>query len=163
MNIDLVPIGIVKNNITDLKREDRQTVVSEIIINDDLKQALDQIERFSHIIVIYWMHKTSQPQRSITKVHPRGDQDLPLVGIFGTRSPARTNPIGIATVKLLEHRGNVLKVRGLDAVNGTPVLDIKPHIPGSDSPGGAKTPEWLTTNTLCKHLSLSPIEDTEHL
>ena len=150
MNIEVVPIGFVKNNITDLKREDRQTVVSEIIIHDDLKEALDQIEGFSHIIVLYWMHKTSQQQRSITKVHPRGDDRLPLVGVFGTRSPARANPIGLATVRLLEHRGNILKVMGLDAVNETPVLDIKPHIPGSDSPAGATVPEWIASNTLCK-------------
>lgn len=163
MNIDLVPIGIVKNNITDLKREDRQTIVSEIIIKDDLQEALDQIEGFSHIIIIYWMHKTSQLQRSVTKVHPRGDQDLPIVGVFGTRSPARPNPIGIATAKLLEHRGNVLKVMGLDAVKGTPVLDIKPHIPGYDFPDGATVPEWMTNSTLCKHHSLSPIEDPKHL
>ncbi|MCJ7792348.1 MAG: TrmO family methyltransferase, partial [Dehalococcoidia bacterium] len=54
------------------------------------------------------------------------------------------NPIGIATVKLLECRGNILKVIGLDAIDGTPVLDIKPHIPGSDSPTPARIPGWLT-------------------
>jgi tRNA-Thr(GGU) m(6)t(6)A37 methyltransferase TsaA len=77
-------------------------------------------------------------------VHPKRNQNLPLVGVFATRSPVRPNPMGMATVKLLEHRDNVLKVIGLDAIDGTPVLDIKPYIPGSDSPAAARTPDWLS-------------------
>jgi tRNA-Thr(GGU) m(6)t(6)A37 methyltransferase TsaA len=144
MEINLTPIGIVKNAATEPKREDGQTITSEIIVNEDFNEALSGIEEFSHIIVIYWMHKTSSSERSVTKVHPKRNPNLPLVGVFATRSPARPNPIGIATVKLLEHRDNILKVIGLDAIDGTPVLDIKPHIPGSDSPAAAKTPDWLT-------------------
>lgn len=145
MEINLAPIGFIKNGITEPKREDWQTITSEIIINEDLKEALSRIEEFSHLIVIYWMHKLAPSQRSVTKVHPKGNQNLPLVGVFASRSPARPNPIGITTVKLLEHRDNVLKVIGLDAIDGTPVLDIKPHIPGSDSPVKAKTPRWIKT------------------
>jgi tRNA-Thr(GGU) m(6)t(6)A37 methyltransferase TsaA len=144
MEMNLTPIGFVKNSITEPKREDWQTVTSEIIINDDLKEALIRIEEFSHLIVIYWMHKLAPSQRSVMKVHPKGDQKLPLVGVFASRSPARPNPVGITTVKLLEHRDNVLKVIGLDAIDGTPVLDIKPFIPGHDSPNEFKTPGWLT-------------------
>ncbi len=145
MEINLTPIGIVKNSITEPKREDWQTVTSEIIINDDLKEALSRIEEFSHLIIIYWMHKLAPSQHSVTKVHPKGNQNLPPVGVFASRSPARPNPIGITTVKLLERRDNVLKVIGLDAIDGTPVLDIKPFIPGHDSPNEFKTPGWLTT------------------
>jgi tRNA-Thr(GGU) m(6)t(6)A37 methyltransferase TsaA len=144
MEINLTPIGFVKNAVTEPKKEDWQTLTSEIIVNEDFKEALSGIDEFSHIIVIYWMHRTSPAERSIMKVHPKRNPNLPLVGIFATRSPARPNPIGIATVRLLECRDNVLKVIGLDAVDGTPVLDIKPHIPGSDSPTDAKTPSWLT-------------------
>jgi len=144
MEINLRPIGFVKNAVTEPKREDWQSITSEIIVNEDLKEALSGIDEFSHIIVIYWMHRTSPAERSIMKVHPKRNQNLPLVGVFVTRSPARPNPIGIATVKLLECRDNVLKVIGLDAIDGTPVLDIKPHIPGADSPTAAKTPGWLT-------------------
>ena len=151
MNMSLTPIGVVKNDIKAARRHEWQTVVSELVLNEGLKEALDQIEKFSHIIVLYWMHKTSQSQRSVMKVHPRGKQSLPLVGVFATRSPARPNPIGVATVKLLEHHDNVLKVSGLDAVDGTPVLDIKPYIPGYDSPTEAKTPDWITVDILCKH------------
>jgi tRNA-Thr(GGU) m(6)t(6)A37 methyltransferase TsaA len=144
MEINLTPIGFVRNAITEPKGEDWQTITSEIIVNEDFKDALSGIDEFSHIIVIFWMHRTSPAERSIMKVHPKRNQNLPLVGVFATRSPARPNPIGIATVKLVECRENVLKVIGLDAVDGTPVLDIKPHIPGADSPATAKIPGWLT-------------------
>ena len=144
MDISLTPIGVVRNTIKEPGRYEQQTAVSEIIVSEDLKEALDRIEEFSHIIILYWMHKISPSRRSVLKVHPRGRQDLPLVGVLSSRSPARPNPIGIATVKLLEHRDNVLKVTGLDAVDGTPVLDIKPYIPGYDSPAKAETPNWIT-------------------
>ena len=143
MKINLQPIGIVKNNITELKGRNRKEIVSEIIINKDLIEALHKIDDFSHIIVIYWMHKLPPSQRSVIKVHPRGNKDLPLVGVFASRSPARPNPLGITTVKLLERRDNILKVSGLDAINGTPVLDIKPYLPDHDYTSEIKTPGWL--------------------
>jgi len=143
MDISLTPIGIVKNTIKEPGKYGQQTAVSEIIVNEDLKEALDHIEEFSHIIVLYWMHKVTPSRRLTMKVHPMGRQDLPLVGVLSSRSPARPNPIGVVTVKLLEHRDNVLKVTGLDAVDGTPVLDIKPYIPGYDSPAKAETPSWI--------------------
>jgi tRNA-Thr(GGU) m(6)t(6)A37 methyltransferase TsaA len=144
MKMHLTPIGFVKNNIAEPKREDWETITSDIIINEDLKEALSRIDEFSHIIVIYWMHKLPPSQRAVIKVHPKGNQNLPLVGVFASRSPARPNPIGITTVKLLERRDNVLKVTGLDAVDGTPVLDIKPYIPEQDPTSEIKTPGWLT-------------------
>ena len=143
MEMNLKPIGVVKNSVTEPKTEDWRSVVSEIIVNEDLKEALSGIDDFSHIIVLYWMHNIPDSERSITKVHPKRNQNLPLIGVFATRSPARPNPIGMSIVKLLEHRDNILKVVGLDAIDGTPVLDIKPHIPGSDSPTTVKTPGWL--------------------
>jgi len=144
VEINLTPIGFVRNSIKEPGIEDWRTVTSEIIIEENLKEALSRIDEFSHIIVIYWMHKLSPSQRAIIKVHPKANQNLPLVGVFASRSPARPNPIGVTTVKLLERRDNVLKVTGLDAINGTPVLDIKPYLPGDDSSTEAKTPGWLT-------------------
>ncbi len=143
MEINLKPIGFVKNAVTEPRRDDSQAVISQIIINEDLKEALNGIDGFSHIVVIYWMHKTPSSERSVTKVHPKRNQNLPLVGVFATRSPVRPNPIGMSTVRLLEHRDNVVKVIGLDAIDGTPVLDIKPHIPGADSPTEVRIPDWL--------------------
>jgi tRNA-Thr(GGU) m(6)t(6)A37 methyltransferase TsaA len=144
MEINLKPVGYVKNAVTEPKSEDWQSITSQIIVNEGLKEALIGIDEFSHIIVIYWMHRTPASERSVMKVHPQRNQNLPIIGVFATRSPARPNPIGIATVKLLECRDNILKVIGLDAIDGTPVLDIKPHIPGLDSPSPARIPGWVT-------------------
>ncbi len=144
MKIELKPIGIVKNNITAQTREEWDKVTSEVILNEELNGALSQIDEFSHLIIIYWMHKISPRQRSTMKVHPKNNQNLPLVGVLASRSPVRPNPIGITTVKLLQRHHNVLKVIGLDAIDGTPVLDIKPHIPRYDCPTEVKVPKWTT-------------------
>ncbi len=143
MDMKTQAIGIVRNNVKESKDDDWTTVVSEIVINKKYEQALDQIDGFSHILVIYWMNRVTPGKRLKLKVHPKRRKDLPLVGVFATRSPARPNPIGLTTVQVLERSGNVLKVTGLDAIDGTPVLDIKPYIPGYDSPTRAKTPAWI--------------------
>ncbi|MPN59153.1 hypothetical protein SDC9_206873 [bioreactor metagenome] len=75
-------------------------------------------------------------------MHPRGRKDLPLVGLFATRSPARPNPIGISVVRLIKVDKNLLTVRGLDAIDGTPVLDVKPYLPQNDRIENPVIPEW---------------------
>ena len=142
--MNLRVIGIVRNEIKQPVRQDWGKVVSDIVVDGSLTEALDGLEEFSHIIIIYWMHRVASTSQPPTKVHPRGRQELPLVGLFASRAPHRPNPVGIATVRLLQHQGNILKVEGLDAIDGTPVLDIKPHIPGYDSVADAKVPPWVT-------------------
>jgi tRNA-Thr(GGU) m(6)t(6)A37 methyltransferase TsaA len=139
--IKLKAIGIVRNEIKEPTRQESQEVVSQIVIDSDLTEALDDLDQFSHIIVLYWIHCSRRP--SPIKVHPRGNPERALTGVFATRSPSRPNPIGKATVRLLERKGNTLKVQGLDAINGSPVLDIKPYIPGYDSVDNARTPSWM--------------------
>ena len=142
-------IGTVRSEFNNLHRKengektDFDGLVSEIIIDPDLSEALDGLDGFSHIIVIYWIHR-HRPGRAPTRVHPRGDQSKPLMGLFATRSPHRPNPIGKATVRLLQRQDNHLIVEGLDAIDGTPVLDIKPYIPGYDSAEDARVPPWMT-------------------
>jgi endonuclease-3 related protein len=139
----LKAIGTVRNEITQPRQRDWAEVISEIVVNSRLTQALDGLDGFSHIIVLFWMHRLA-PGTVPLKVYPRGRADLPLVGLFATRSPQRPNPVGETTVRLLERRGNILRVRGLDAVDGTPVVDIKPYIPGRcDSVARAKVPSWV--------------------
>jgi len=128
-DIVIKPIGEVRNNINLPLREGWEEVVSELILDANLEEAIEGLEQFSHIIVVFWMHKVPPERGTPTKVHPRGRQDLPLVGLFATRAPYRPNPVGVTIVRLLERQGNVLKVKGLDAVNGTPVIDIKPYLP----------------------------------
>lgn len=139
--ITLKAIGIVKNEIKEPTHQYSDNIVSEIIIDNSLVEALDNLDEFSHIIVLYWIHRSRRP--APMKVHPRGDLERGLRGVFSTRSPSRPNPIGKATVRLLERKGNVLKVRGLDAINGSPVLDIKPYIPGYDSVDDGRAPSWM--------------------
>ena len=120
------PIGTVHSPIKERGFRDFRDTVSTIVVEDEFAEALDGIEAYSHITVLFWFHLSEKP--STLKVHPRGDPRNPLRGIFATCSPVRPNPIGMTVVRLLERRGNELRVRGLDAIDGTPVLDIKPHI-----------------------------------
>lgn len=120
--------------------------MSRIEIDPALTEALDNLDEFSHIIVLYWMDRLAAEPLPM-KVHPRHDPERPLVGLFATRSPKRPNPIGETTVKLLKREGNVLAVSGLDAFDGTPVIDIKPYLPGHDSAADARTPPWLKSHS----------------
>lgn len=136
------PIGWVQNEITSPMRDGWEAVTSSIVLNADLAEATAGLEEFSHIFVVFWMHEVEPWTEGHLRVHPRGRQDLPLVGLFASRSPRRPNPIGLSAVELLECRGNILKVKGLDAMNGTPVLDVKPYLP-RDLVANAGWPAWV--------------------
>ena len=146
-NMTLMPIGYVRSPIKEPTHErlNLKEIISEIVINENLTEALNGIEGFSHIIVLYWMHRTTRITSATQhlKGHPMGRTDVPEQGIFALRTPHRPNPIGKSTVRLLERRGNILKIQGLDAIDGTPVIDIKPYIPGYDSAKDARTPDWI--------------------
>ena len=144
-SMTLKAIGIVRSEIKQTSRQDCREIVSDIVIDGSLAEALDNLDDFSHIIVLYWMHQVPALSQVPAKVHPRGRYELPLVGLFATRAPYRPNPIGKATVRLLQRRGNILKVEGLDAIDGTPVIDIKPYIPKYDSVTDSKVPSWITS------------------
>jgi len=138
--VELKSIGFVKTKAGREEVRDRKSI-SEIILRGDLSEATDGIEDFSHLFVIFWMHEITEEERKTTKVHPRGRMDMPLLGVFATRTPHRPNPIGLTLVELLKVEGNVITVRGLDAFNGTPVLDIKPF-DYWDTTEEARVPEW---------------------
>jgi tRNA-Thr(GGU) m(6)t(6)A37 methyltransferase TsaA len=124
-------------------RESRR-VISELVIDSDLAGITDGLEDFSHILVLYWAHRVDKDGRSITKAHPIGRKDLPLVGIFATCSPARPNPVCAMVVRLLECKGNVLRVQGLDAIDGSPLIDIKPYNPSYYAAEDVKVADWMT-------------------
>ena len=134
-------IGVVRSRVkkTPAEQDWWEELISEIVIDSSLSEALDGLEGFSHIIVLYWMHKVALDEVPL-KVHPKGRKELSPVGLFASRAPHRPNRIGKATVKLLQRQGNILRVKGLDALDGTPVLDIKPYIPGYDSVNDAEVP-----------------------
>ena len=140
--IVLKPIGVVRTTAVGDEVKDK-TRTSQVIIRKELTTALEGIDGFSHLFVLFWLHKTSDERRKLLKVHPRRRKDLPLLGIFATRTMTRPNPVGLTLVELVKVEDNILTVRGLDAFNGTPVLDIKPF-DSWDTAETAKVPEWWT-------------------
>ncbi len=161
--IVLHPVGIIHNTIREphlvanedglsvqgrheamverIRRTD--TEVSEIVIRDDLDDILEGIEEYSHLVVLYWAHAVPHERRTLTRVHPMGRKDLPEVGIFSTCSPARPNPVLMTIVRLLKRNGNILEVTGLDAIDGSPVIDIKPYVSGFCPREGIRIPAWM--------------------
>jgi len=163
IEMTLLPVGIIKNRIDEPflvaggaglemrgelgatmehVRETRQTI-SEIVIDERLAGILDGIEEYSHLVILYWAHKVPEEGRSLIRVHPMGRCEIPEVGIFSTCSPARPNPVLATVVLLCGRRENVLEVAGLDAVDGSPVIDIKPYVKDSYPQEGVKVPDWM--------------------
>ena len=138
--IKLKPIGFVQTEAVGKEVRDKN-LISQIIVSEDLTEALEGVKEFSHLFVLFWLHEIYDENRKIMKVHPRGRIDIPLLGIFATRTPHRPNPIGLTRVKLLKIEGNTLTIQGLDAYNGTPVLDIKPF-DSWDTTEDFKVPDW---------------------
>jgi tRNA-Thr(GGU) m(6)t(6)A37 methyltransferase TsaA len=139
-DIKLKPIGYVRRASKQENVKDR-SIISEIVIRKGLAKALEGIEEFSHLFVLFYMHQVSAKDTKALKFHPRGRMDLPLVGLFATRTPLRPNPVGLEVVELLKRRENVLVVKGLDAFDGTPVLDLKPY-DNWDAVVNVRVPEW---------------------
>ena len=102
-------------------------------------KGLAGIEGFSHVIVFFWLHKAGKPRM---RIHPRGLKELPRIGFLATRTPHRPNPVGMTVVKLRGRRGARLLVEGLDAWDGTPVLDVKPYTK-KESVKKFKIPAWV--------------------
>jgi tRNA (adenine37-N6)-methyltransferase len=141
--ISFSPIGHVVNDVPGPRYHEWGDVVSEIIVKDHLAPALDGIEQFSHIIVLFYITGVDAEKRLTLKLHPRDRQDAPLMGVFATHTQFRPNPIGLSVVRLLERDGARLRVRGLDAYNGTPILDIKNYVPEPDLDGQVRFPDWV--------------------
>lgn len=119
-------------------------LVSELVVAPEWEGLLDDIEEFSHIVVLYWPHLLAEERRGLTHVHPMGLTEVPEKGIFATRSPARPNPVLVSTVELMEHNGNILKVKALEAADGSPIIDIKPYVEIYPEIKNPRFPEWLT-------------------
>ncbi len=141
MNIE--PIGTVRSPVAEGVDEDWGAVVSEIHIKPEYAPGLRGLDSFSHVNVIFLMHQSNfDPATSLLR-RPRGREDMPEVGIFAQRAKHRPNPIGLTAVRLLSVRDDVITVQGLDAIDGSPVLDVKPYFPAFDRVESATTPEWV--------------------
>jgi tRNA-Thr(GGU) m(6)t(6)A37 methyltransferase TsaA len=139
--IKIKPLGISTNSITKPILPGWKNVVTKIVIDKTYAKGLDGIEDYSHIIVVYWM---DQEKECHFKHHPQGRGDIPFIGIFACRCPQRPNRIAISTVELVGRKRNSIIVKGLDIVNGTPILDIKPYTPQYDEVKNAKDPDWVS-------------------
>jgi len=128
--IDIWPIGVIRSSLTDPASAPMQGneggVEAWLDLNPDLAEGLTGIQVGDHLIVLTWLHRAD---RDVLQVHPRGDPDRPLKGVFATRSPDRPNPVGLHPVSVLEIAGPSLKVAPLEAIDGTPIIDIKTTIP----------------------------------
>jgi tRNA (adenine37-N6)-methyltransferase len=134
-------IGVVRNHVRESRSEGWQEIRSDLILRDDLAPALDPIEGFSHVIVVFHLDRVPESVRRLTV--PVGNEEPPPErGVLATRSQLRPNPIGVAVAEVVHRRKGVLRVRGLDALNGSPILDIKPYLPSYDSVPGARLPDW---------------------
>ncbi len=143
--MNLVSIGTVRTPAVEAIDEGWGDVESEIHVAEPFARGLGGIEQFSHVVVVFWMHEAGfDAERDLVR-RPRGRDDMPEAGIFAQRARHRPNPIGLTAVRLIGREGNVVRVRGLDAIDGTPVLDIKPYVPAFDRVDDAVVPVWMNT------------------
>ena len=122
-------IGVVRSGLVDRadapRQPDEDAPAAEVVLDEDVAAALAGIAVGDRIELLTWLHLAD---RATLTTYPRGDTSRPLSGVFATRSPDRPNPIGLHTVTVTAVEGNVVRVAGLEAVDGTPVLDIKPAL-----------------------------------
>jgi tRNA-Thr(GGU) m(6)t(6)A37 methyltransferase TsaA len=116
---------------------------AEVHVFPEFCAGLKEITGFSHLIILYWMHlRDHKKERHVLLVFPRKHAVDIETGVFACRSPSRPNPIGLCVVQLMKIEKCVLTVKGLDAVEGSPIVDIKPYLPRADCVSDARGPEW---------------------
>lgn len=143
MNITMTEIAVVKNEVDKKKDTSWGSDVSIIELNEEYVGGLDGLQDFSHVIIIYYLDKAKYEKEKHLKRRAQNREDMPLVGIFSQRGKDRPNQIGMTAVSVVSVDEKTLVVRGLDAVDGTPVLDIKPYYPMYDLKDGTIVPEWV--------------------
>lgn len=141
-DIILNPIGYVHNQVEEKKDTAWGNDISTIILDEDFHGGLTGLSDFSHAIILCHLNRAKFiPEKHLLR-RPRNRTDMPLLGIFSQRTKDHPNQIGITSVEILSVSENSITVRGLDAINGTPVLDIKPYFPVFDK-RDAQTPDWV--------------------
>lgn len=134
MQYTIYPVGVVH------RRDDDNWIEIFAPYTD----AMLGLEGFSHIYVLYWFHENDlREKRVIMKVHPRKDPTNPLTGVFGTHSPTRPNPVGLTHCRILAIERNLIRIDATDALDGSPVIDIKCFIPDKEPLAGIRLPAWV--------------------
>lgn len=141
--ITLTPIGIVRNSRSQVEDDDWGSIVSEIVLQGALDaEALQGLEDFSHAEILFYFHQVPEAKIETGARHPRNNSEWPKVGILAQRGKNRPNRLGLTTVKIIKREGTSLLVEGLDAIDGTPVLDIKPVMREFQPREEIRQPEW---------------------
>ena len=141
-DIVMQPIGYVKNEVTQRKDTSWGEDTSTVVLNDEFKTGLTGLEDFTHAIIIFHLDKAKYEKEKHLQRRPQNRDDMPLVGIFSQRGKDRPNRMGMTAVEIVSVEEDTLVVKGLDAIDGTPILDIKPYYPVYDKKD-AKVPEWV--------------------
>ena len=146
MKIELVPVGVVRSPRTEMVDDYWGKVVSVIEIDGERfsPEALRGLEGFSHLEIVFFLHLVPEEKIETAARHPRNRKDWPRVGIFAQRGKNRPNRIGVSVCRLLRVEGLSITVEGLDAIDGTPVLDVKPYIREFGPRGEVRQPDWAT-------------------
>ena len=145
MRIELEPVGFVRGGRAEPIDDDWGNVEAtiELEASQFTAEALAGLDGFSHLIVVYHFHRADPGKIETSARHPRGNTAWPKVGIFAQRGKNRPNRLGVSTCSILGVSGTAVRVRGLDAIDGTPVLDIKPFFRDFEPRGDVREPEWV--------------------
>jgi len=145
MSFTIKPIAYVKNSRQKIEDDHWGSIISEIELVEEVSElALSGITDFSHLEIIFYFDKVSEDKIQYNARHPRNNPSYPKVGIFSQRGKNRPNKLGLTSVELLSHNERTITVRGLDAINGTPIIDIKPIMKEFLPKGEIKQPNWST-------------------
>jgi len=143
MTFTIKPIAFVKNSRKEIKDDNWGSIISEIeLVEEFNEEALSGISDFSHLEIIFYFDKVTDEMIQYNARHPRNNPSYPKVGIFSQRGKNRPNKLGLTSVELLSHSERTITVRGLDAINGTPIIDIKPIMKEFLPKGEIKQAEW---------------------
>jgi len=130
----IFPVGVIKKENENVRIE----------VFEEYRDALLRLDDFSHITVCYWFHENDTPEKRKTlQVHPRKDKQNPLSGVFATHSPLRPNLIAISICKILSIKDTTILIEKIDALDGSPVIDIKCFIPSSELASDIRLPDWV--------------------
>ena len=141
-NIVMQPIGYVKNDVQNKKDTAWGADISTIMLETEFCGGLLGLEAFSHVLILCYLDKAKYVKEKHLQRRPQGRDDMPIVGIFSQRTKDHPNTIGVTSVQIVSVDEKSITVKGLDAIDGTPVLDIKPYYPIFDKKE-ATVPEWV--------------------
>ena len=142
--IRLQAIGTVHNKITEPVDTGWGNVQSSIVLKPEWEGGFDGLDQFSHALILTYLHQVATRDQPVPpRRHPRNRTDMPLLGVFSQRARVRPNPIGVTACEIVAVDSRELIVKGLDAIDGTPVLDVKPYVPIFDRIESPIVPPWV--------------------